>query len=349
MELLGGLIGAVFVTATLIAAPKIGVTGMIVATLAGNMVAAILIDRFGWVGISPRPIDLPRVAGVLLDGRLDAADQLEPGPVGLGRAPAMSPGALILVLALLSCSVAPSPSGARPPERKLRIVFFTAHPDDPMWGAAGLMALLSRDGHEVISAYGTCFRRGRRVGEEPEADVRRREAAASCKVVGATPKFFDYSHEEFVPAGDVLKTVSAWLEEVRPDIVVTHWPTDTHPNHHAAASLVWQCYRPRGGWTLYWFELLGSRQTVDPAAALPRSRAGPRAEEGRPGVPRRIAAGDLQSRSRRALEEIGRGPPDPRRGVRRRPRGSLRAPGGQGRVSAPSRSLPPTEERGAAG
>ena len=65
-QLLGGLIGAVFVTATLIAAPKIGVTGMIVATLAGNMVAAILIDRFGWVGIAPRPIDLPRVAGVLL-------------------------------------------------------------------------------------------------------------------------------------------------------------------------------------------------------------------------------------------------------------------------------------------
>jgi transporter family-2 protein len=65
-QLLGGLIGAVFVTATLIAAPKIGVTGMIVATLAGNMVAAILIDRYGWVGIPPRPIDLPRVAGVLL-------------------------------------------------------------------------------------------------------------------------------------------------------------------------------------------------------------------------------------------------------------------------------------------
>ncbi len=65
-QLLGGLIGAVFVTATLIAAPKIGVTGMIVATLAGNMVAALLIDRFGWVGITARPIDVPRIAGVLL-------------------------------------------------------------------------------------------------------------------------------------------------------------------------------------------------------------------------------------------------------------------------------------------
>ena len=65
-QLLGGLIGAVFVTATLIAAPKIGVTGMIVATLAGNMAAALMIDRFGWVGISAKPVDLPRIAGVAL-------------------------------------------------------------------------------------------------------------------------------------------------------------------------------------------------------------------------------------------------------------------------------------------
>lgn len=65
-HLLGGLIGAVFVTATLIAAPKIGVTGMIVATLAGNMLAGILIDRFGWVGVDPKPIDAPRIAGVVL-------------------------------------------------------------------------------------------------------------------------------------------------------------------------------------------------------------------------------------------------------------------------------------------
>jgi transporter family-2 protein len=65
-HLLGGLIGAVFVTATLIAAPKIGVTGMIVATLAGNMVAALLIDRLGWVGITPKPVDPVRLAGVAL-------------------------------------------------------------------------------------------------------------------------------------------------------------------------------------------------------------------------------------------------------------------------------------------
>ena len=65
-HLLGGLIGAVFVTATLLAAPRIGVTQMVMATLAGQMVAALMIDRYGWLGIPAKPIELTRVAGVVL-------------------------------------------------------------------------------------------------------------------------------------------------------------------------------------------------------------------------------------------------------------------------------------------
>ncbi|HVR87042.1 MAG TPA: DMT family transporter [Planctomycetota bacterium] len=65
-QLLGGLIGALFVTTTLVAAPRIGVTGLIVAALAGQMTAGLLIDRFGWVQIPAKPIDLPRVAGLAL-------------------------------------------------------------------------------------------------------------------------------------------------------------------------------------------------------------------------------------------------------------------------------------------
>ena len=65
-HLLGGLIGAVFVTTTLLSAPRIGVTGMIVAALAGQMAAALLIDQFGWLGVTRKPVDLHRVAGLAL-------------------------------------------------------------------------------------------------------------------------------------------------------------------------------------------------------------------------------------------------------------------------------------------
>lgn len=65
-QLLGGFIGVAFVTASLLAVPKIGVPGMIVAALAGQMTAGLLIDRFGWVGVPARSIDPIRLAGVAL-------------------------------------------------------------------------------------------------------------------------------------------------------------------------------------------------------------------------------------------------------------------------------------------
>ena len=65
-QMLGGLIGVVFVTTTMLAVPRIGVPGMIVAALAGQMTAGLLIDRFGWLGLAARPIDPTRVAGVAL-------------------------------------------------------------------------------------------------------------------------------------------------------------------------------------------------------------------------------------------------------------------------------------------
>ena len=67
-QLSGGLIGVLFVTATLVAAPKIGMTGVIVSALAGQALGGLLIDSFGWFGLEARAIDLRRVAGVGLLG-----------------------------------------------------------------------------------------------------------------------------------------------------------------------------------------------------------------------------------------------------------------------------------------
>jgi len=147
-------------------------------------------------------------------------------------------------------------------KKKLRVVVFGAHPDDPESGCGGLIALLRKDGHEVIAAYATCFRGDRKIGKEPEADVRRREAAAACKVLGATPHFFDYAHENLSADRATLDAVSAWLKKVRPEVVVTHWPLDTHPNHHVTSSLVWQCYFQDSEWGLYFFEVMTDRQSL---------------------------------------------------------------------------------------
>jgi LmbE family N-acetylglucosaminyl deacetylase/alpha-beta hydrolase superfamily lysophospholipase len=175
----------------------------------------------------------------------------------------------IPILALLVASLLPSalgqgPSAARAggPDRRLKVVVFGGHPDDPESGAGGLVAALSGQGHEVICAYGTAFRGDRTFFGRPEGEVRRAEAAAACKLLGATPKFFPYAHDRLVADETTLKEVSAWLDEVKPDVVVTHWPLDTHPNHQAVSSLVWRCYRRQGGWNLYFFEVMTDQQTV---------------------------------------------------------------------------------------
>ena len=47
-------------------APKIGVAAAIGLVITGNLVVAAAIDRFGWFGVTPIPLDWPRVVGILL-------------------------------------------------------------------------------------------------------------------------------------------------------------------------------------------------------------------------------------------------------------------------------------------
>jgi LmbE family N-acetylglucosaminyl deacetylase len=177
------------------------------------------------------------------------------------KCPAGSFAVAWLVLATLGVSTAVTgQSGA--PAKRLKVVVFGGHPDDPESGAGGLVATLTRQGHEVILACGTAFRGDRKFFDRPEAEVRREEATSACKVLGATPKVFPYAHEKLVADEPTLKAVASWLDEVRPDIVVTHWPLDTHPNHHVISSLVWQSYKRKGGWNLYFFEVMTDQQTI---------------------------------------------------------------------------------------
>lgn len=62
----GGMLGAFYITTVIIAAPRIGAANVMALTIAGQLLAALVCDHFGWIGFSVQPVNIYRVLGVLL-------------------------------------------------------------------------------------------------------------------------------------------------------------------------------------------------------------------------------------------------------------------------------------------
>lgn len=62
----GGVFGAIFIGLAIFLVPKLGAAAFIALLVTGQMLAALLFDHFGWLGIPERHIDLPRLIGVAL-------------------------------------------------------------------------------------------------------------------------------------------------------------------------------------------------------------------------------------------------------------------------------------------
>ncbi len=64
--LTGGLLGAFYVATVLVTVRELGAGGVTAATIASQLTASVIIDRFGWLGVQQQPITAGRIAGVLL-------------------------------------------------------------------------------------------------------------------------------------------------------------------------------------------------------------------------------------------------------------------------------------------
>lgn len=63
---LGGVAGVAYITAALVLTPKLGAASFIISVIAGQMLASLLIDHFGLMGLAPRPAGMGRVVGIAL-------------------------------------------------------------------------------------------------------------------------------------------------------------------------------------------------------------------------------------------------------------------------------------------
>jgi len=188
--------------------------------------------------------------------------------------------------AAVAAALATPAAAAQPqtrPDLHWRVLVLGAHPGDPEAGCGGLMARYARQGHEVTALYLTRGEAGvPGKTAEQAADIRSAEALAACRILSARPLFagqLDGAVEaNAAREGELAKLIAS----VNPDIVMTQWPIDTHPDHRACASLSLGAWMRLGRkFALYYYEVDLGRDTqcfkpthyVDVTDAEPLKRA----------------------------------------------------------------------------
>lgn len=62
----GGLLGSVYVTSTILLTPRLGAAAVMALAISGQLLAGLLLDRFGLFGLAVREISLGRALGAAL-------------------------------------------------------------------------------------------------------------------------------------------------------------------------------------------------------------------------------------------------------------------------------------------
>jgi len=146
---------------------------------------------------------------------------------------------------------------------KKKIVCFGGHPDDPESGCGGTLAKLVNMGHEVTIIYLTTGEAGIEGKTHNEAAaIRKQEAINACAILKAKPVFAGQIDGATIMDNDWLAKVQKMIADIKPDLVFTHWPIDTHKDHQIASLMMIQTWvRSSKKFPLYFFEVCTGEQT----------------------------------------------------------------------------------------
>jgi LmbE family N-acetylglucosaminyl deacetylase len=146
---------------------------------------------------------------------------------------------------------------------RLTVVCVGGHPDDPESGCGGALVRYATAGHNVVIVYLTRGERGIPGKSLDEAArVRTAECEAACKIIGATPVFFGQIDGATEITHAHVDAMTKLLASHKPDVLLTHWPVDTHMDHQVGSILTirsWMTLRPAPA--LYFFEVNSGSQT----------------------------------------------------------------------------------------
>lgn len=152
-----------------------------------------------------------------------------------------------------------------PPRGVLSVVCVGAHPDDPESGCGGTLARYAERGHRVTIIYLTRGEAGiAGKSHQQAAAIRTAEAEQACQLLGARPVFAGQvdGATEVNRAG--ATALAKLIAAERPDVLLTHWPLDAHPDHQVASLLTLRAYlgSGRGRPPLYFFEVDTGAETM---------------------------------------------------------------------------------------
>jgi LmbE family N-acetylglucosaminyl deacetylase len=110
----------------------------------------------------------------------------------------------------------------------LTVVAIGAHPDpfDMPYQAGGTLAKYARRGHTVVMVSAS-------YEEEWEDEIR-----VIAEKLGCTHEFLDFEEGAVFDDPSQVQRIMAMLRRHKPDVVITHQPTDYHPDHRGLSRAV---------------------------------------------------------------------------------------------------------------
>lgn len=161
-----------------------------------------------------------------------------------------------------------------------KILIVAAHPDDEVLGCFGTVARFIKEGYEaytLILGEGKTSRDKQRVVEnkKDEIELLNSEIQRANNIIGIKKVFvesFPDNRFDSVDLLDIIKVISKVKEEIKPDIIFTHYEYDLNIDHQITYKAVITATRPMENECvkeIYSFEILSSTEWSYPLSFSP--------------------------------------------------------------------------------
>jgi LmbE family N-acetylglucosaminyl deacetylase len=153
----------------------------------------------------------------------------------------------------------------------MKILIIGAHPDDEILGCGGTIARLVKEGniaYSVILGEGITSRYNKREVQKSNNELNElnNQMYKANKIIGIKKVYkFEFPDNRFdtIPLLDIIKTIEKIKNDIRPDIIFTHYKDDLNIDHKITYEAVLTATRPMKNEpvkTIYSFEVPSSTE-----------------------------------------------------------------------------------------